>query len=55
VGWSRPMKVEMGFTYEALDNYVLTGEAPPDLKKRIEIMNARSAHKRTAAPIPEFN
>jgi NAD+ synthase len=45
---------EMGFTYEALDNYILTGKADPALKKRIDEMNARSAHKRTAAPIPDF-
>jgi len=45
---------EMGFSYEALDNYILTGKAPPELKKRIDGMNARSAHKRAAAPIPDF-
>jgi NAD+ synthase len=45
---------EMGFTYEALDNYILTGKAPAELKKRIDAMNARSAHKRTTAPIPDF-
>lgn len=44
---------EMGFSYDALDNYILTGKAPADLKKRIDGMNARSAHKRTAAPIPD--
>lgn len=37
---------EMGFTYEALDNYILTGNAPGALKKRIDVMNARSAHKK---------
>jgi NAD+ synthase len=45
---------EMGFTYEALDNYILTGKAEPALKKRIDEMNARSAHKRTSAPVPDF-
>jgi NAD+ synthase len=45
---------EMGFTYEALDNYILTGEAPADLKKRIDTAHTRSAHKRTVAPIPDF-
>jgi NAD+ synthase len=45
---------EMGFTYEALDNYILTGKAAPDLKKRIDTMNAKSGHKRTTAPIPNF-
>ncbi len=45
---------EMGFTYEALDNYILTGKAPADIKKRIDSMNKRSAHKRVAAPIPDL-
>ncbi len=45
---------EMGFTYEALDNYILTGKAPEELKKRIEGMRAASAHKCTTPPIPPF-
>jgi NAD+ synthase len=45
---------EMGFTYEALDNYILTGKADPAIKKRIDAMNAKSGHKRTTAPIPDF-
>jgi NAD+ synthase len=45
---------EMGFSYEALDDYILTGRAPADLKKRIDAMNARSAHKRATPPVPEF-
>ena len=45
---------EMGFTYEALDNYILTGKAPSELKKRIDAMNARSEHKRMAPPVPDF-
>jgi NAD+ synthase len=45
---------EMGLTYEALDNYILTGKAPADIRKRIDTMNARSAHKRATAPIPDF-
>jgi NAD+ synthase len=45
---------EMGFTYEALDNYILTGKAPEALRKRIEAMRASSAHKCTTPPIPEF-
>jgi NAD+ synthase len=44
---------EMGFSYEALDNYILTGKAPAALKQRIDGMNARSEHKRVPAPIPE--
>jgi NAD+ synthase len=47
-------EVEMGFTYEALDNYILTGKAHPELKKRVNAMNVRSAHKRAAPPVPGF-
>jgi len=45
---------EMGFTYEALDTYILTGKALEELKKRIEGMRATSAHKCTTPPIPGF-
>jgi NAD+ synthase len=45
---------EMGFTYEALDNYILTGKAPEELKKRIQVMHAASAHKCATPPIPDF-
>ena len=47
-------EAEMGFTYEALDRYILTGSAPEELKKRIEALKAAGAHKRTAPPIPQF-
>ncbi|OGO00586.1 MAG: NAD(+) synthase [Chloroflexi bacterium RBG_13_51_52] len=47
-------EAEMGITYEALDNYILTGKAPEELKKRIEGLRASSAHKCTTPPIPEF-
>ncbi len=45
---------EMGFTYEALDNYILTGKAPEDVKKRIEQMHSASTHKCATPPIPNF-
>jgi NAD+ synthase len=45
---------EMGFTYEALDNYILTGKAPEALKKRIEAMHAAAAHKCATPPLPDF-
>jgi NAD+ synthase len=45
---------EMGFTYEALDDYILSGKTHPELKKSIDAMNARSAHKRATPPIPEL-
>lgn len=47
-------EAEMGFTYEALDNYILTGKAPEELKERIEGMRAASTHKYTRPPVPEF-
>lgn len=37
---------EMGMTYEDLDNYIMTGEAPEDVKEKIERLNKLSAHKR---------
>ncbi|MFA5307957.1 MAG: NAD(+) synthase [Dehalococcoidales bacterium] len=47
-------EAEMGFTYEALDEYILTGRAPADLKKRIEGMRAAAAHKCATPPVPDF-
>jgi hypothetical protein len=44
----------MGFNYEALDDYILTGRAPEALKKRIEKMRAASTHKSTTPPVPDF-
>jgi NAD+ synthase len=45
---------EMGFSYESLDSYILTGKAPEAQRKRIEAMKVASAHKCTTLPIPEF-
>jgi NAD+ synthase len=45
---------EMGFTYEALDHYLLTGNAPEELKSRIEFKRVASQHKNQMPPIPEF-
>ena len=45
---------DMGFSYEALDRYVLTGSAPDDLKSRIEFMKASSRHKMQSPPVPNF-
>ncbi len=42
---------EMGFSYEALDRYILTGDVPVELKAKIEAMIARSDHKRSLPPI----
>jgi len=45
---------EMGITYEELDRYLLTGAAPEGIKKKVDAMMARSAHKRATPPIPPF-
>jgi NAD+ synthase len=37
---------EMGLTYQELDAYLLSGEASPAVKQRIEAMHMGSAHKR---------
>lgn len=37
---------EMGLTYAALDQYILTGEGEPAVVEKITAMHARSAHKR---------
>ena len=44
----------MGFTYDALDNYILTGDAPVDIKQRIESMKTGSAHKCVTPPIADL-
>ena len=45
---------EMGFSYDELDRYLLTGEAPGGLKEKIESMIAASSHKRSLPPIANF-
>ena len=45
---------EMGFSYEQLDKYLLTGEVPGELKEKIESMIAASDHKRSLPPIASF-
>lgn len=45
---------EMGFTYEALDRYILTGEAPGELKVIFEARKHASAHKGETPPIARF-
>ena len=41
---------EMGFSYEKLDHYLLTGEASDELKGKIESMVALNRHKRSLPP-----
>jgi len=45
---------EMGFSYDTLDRYILTGTAPDDIKSHIEFMKAGCRHKTQMPPIPEF-
>lgn len=45
---------EMGLTYAELDRYLLTGEAREEIRKKVDAMMARSAHKRSTPPIPPF-
>ena len=47
-------EAEMGMSYEALDGFILTGEASEEVRKKIKAMMASSAHKRSLPPIPEF-
>ncbi|MBN1176792.1 MAG: NAD(+) synthase [Dehalococcoidales bacterium] len=47
-------ETEMGFSYEALDRYILTGDAPEELKRKIEAMQASAAHKCATPPVPDF-
>jgi NAD+ synthase len=46
-------EAEMGFSYEILDRYILTGEAPEEIKRKIEAMRAAADHKRKIPPIAE--
>jgi len=41
---------EMGFSYKLLDNYIRTGEAPDEVREKIDRMNRISEHKRNYPP-----
>lgn len=45
---------EMGISYQALDRYLITGEAPEGLREKIETKIAANAHKRLPPPIAVF-
>ncbi|MDR7422127.1 MAG: NAD(+) synthase [Armatimonadota bacterium] len=45
---------ELGLTYEVLDHYLLTGEAPDGARRRIEQLHVASAHKRRPPPIADL-
>ncbi len=46
---------EMGFTYQQLDRYILSGEIEDQaVKEKIDRMHRLSKHKREAIPCPSF-
>ena len=47
-------EADLGFSYEKLDSYLLTGRATDDIRIRIEAMMASCKHKRQPPPVPEF-
>jgi len=45
---------DLGFSYDELDRYLVTGEASAEVRGRIESMMAASDHKRLPLPVPTF-
>lgn len=45
---------ELGFSYDELDHYLVTGEANDELKEKIESMIAAGEHKRQPPPVARF-
>jgi NAD+ synthase len=45
-------EAELGLTYDALDRYLVTGEAEPKIKEKIEHKIRQSLHKRCLPPVP---
>ena len=45
---------ELGFSYEELDRYLVTGQASPELREKIESMIAASNHKRLPPSVANF-
>ncbi|PUU95138.1 MAG: NAD+ synthase [Halanaerobium sp.] len=43
---------EMGFSYQELDKYILTGEAEPEVKEKIQKLASKNSHKAAPIPIP---
>lgn len=44
---------EMGISYEELDQYILTGEAEPEIEQKIKKLAAKNSHKVAPVPIPK--
>jgi NAD+ synthase len=45
---------DLGFSYDELDRYLVTGKASGKVKKKIESMRAAGDHKRQPPPLPTF-
>ena len=48
-------EAELGFTYEELDRYLVTGEVSNELEEKIKSMIATSDHKRLPPPAASFD
>lgn len=46
-------EAEMGFSYQELDHYILTGEADEETKEKIEKLAEKNRHKLEPVPIPK--
>ncbi|MFC2056361.1 NAD(+) synthase [Chloroflexota bacterium] len=46
---------DLGFSYDELDRYLVTGEASDEVKGKIESMMAAGDHKRLLPPLPTFH
>jgi NAD+ synthase len=47
-------EAELGFSYEELDRYLVTGQASEDLKKRLKARSEASVHKHRSPPVPDI-
>ena len=45
---------ELGFSYEELDKYILTGEARDEVKEKVEQLAEKNQHKLEMPPLPKF-
>ncbi|KXS49211.1 MAG: NAD+ synthase [Halanaerobium sp. 4-GBenrich] len=43
---------EMGFSYEELDQYILSGKAEPEVEAKIKKLASKNSHKVAPVPIP---
>jgi len=47
-------EADLGFSYEELDRYLVTGQASDEVRGSIESMMAAGGHKRLPLPVPTF-